>query len=116
MRIERFESNGRMSAAVAYGETVYLTGQVGAGATVADQTRDALARVERLLAVAGSDKSAILSVVIWLASMDDFAEMNAVYDAWVDPDNQPARACGESRLARPELRVEVLVVAARTRR
>ncbi|MFT3972458.1 MAG: Rid family hydrolase [Amaricoccus sp.] len=63
--------------------------------------------------MAGSGKASILSVQVWLASMDDFAEMNAVYDAWVDKDSQPARACGELRLARPELKDEVLVIAAR---
>ncbi|MBP7003588.1 RidA family protein [Amaricoccus sp.] len=113
MPIQRFEPSGRMSAAVVHGDTVYLSGQVGAGATVAEQTRDALARVERLLGLAGSDKASILSVQVWLASMDDFAAMNAVFDAWVDKENQPARACGESRLARRELRVEILVIAAR---
>ena len=113
MPIQRFEPSGRMSAAVVHGDTVYLSGQVGAGATVAEQTRDALARVERLLGLAGSDKDSILSVQVWLASMDDFAAMNAVFDAWVDKENQPARACGESRLARRELRVEILVIAAR---
>ena len=113
MPIQRFEPSGRMSAAVVHGDTVYLSGQVGAGATVAEQTRDALARVERLLDLAGSDKASILSAQVWLASMDDFAAMNAVFDAWVDKENQPARACGESRLARRELRVEILVIAAR---
>ncbi len=113
MPIQRFEPSGRMSAAVVHGDTVYLSGQVGAGATVAEQTRDALARVERLLGLAGSDKASILSAQVWLASMDDFAAMNAVFDAWVDKENQPARACGESRLARRELRVEILVIAAR---
>ena len=113
MPIQRFEPSGRMSAAVVHGDTVYLSGQVGAGATVAEQTRDALARVERLLGLAGSDKASILSGQVWLASMADFAAMNAVFDAWVDKENQPARACGESRLARRELRVEILVIAAR---
>jgi enamine deaminase RidA (YjgF/YER057c/UK114 family) len=60
----------------------------------------------------GSDKSRILQATIWLASMDDFAEMNAVWDAWVDPANPPARACGESRLATPDYTVEIIVVAA----
>ena len=113
MPIQRFEPSGRMSAAVVHGDTVYLSGQVGAGATVAEQTRHALARVERLLGLAGSVEASILSAQVWLASMDDFAAMNAVFDAWVDKENQPARACGESRLARRELRVEILVIAAR---
>ena len=110
--ITRFEPGARMSKAVRHGDTIYLAGQVGEGATVAEQSRAALAEVERLLALAGGSKASILSVQVWLASMDDFAEMNAVYDAWVDPANRPARAAGESRLATPDYRVEFIVVAA----
>jgi enamine deaminase RidA (YjgF/YER057c/UK114 family) len=54
----------------------------------------------------------MLQAVIWLADMADFAEMNAVWDAWVPEGHAPARACGEARLARPELRVEIIVTAA----
>lgn len=79
---------------------------------MATQTRDILANVDRLLAEAGSSKSRILQAVIWLASMDDFAEMNAVWDAWVDPANTPARATGESRLATPDFKVEIIITAA----
>lgn len=102
--ITRIEPGPRMTQAVVHGGTVYLAGQIASpGADVATQTRDILANVDRLLAEAGSSKSRILQAVIWLASMDDFAEMNAVWDAWVDPANTPARATGESRLATPRL-------------
>mgnify|MGYP001088124447 CR=1 FL=1 len=77
------------------------------------QTRAALASVDRLLALAGSDKSRILSTTIWLADMADFAAMNSVWDAWVDKANPPARATGEAKLAAPKYRVEVIVVAAK---
>ena len=114
MGISRFDSSARMSQAVTHGDTVYLAGQVASGASVADQTRGILSQIEGLLEKTGSDKSKILSATIWLCSMDDFAEMNATWDAWVDPANPPARACVESpRLARPELRVEIMVTAAR---
>ena len=68
--------------------------------------------VEALLEKAGSSPERMLQVVIWLADMTDFAEMNAVWDAWVPEGHAPARACGEARLARPELRVEIIVTAA----
>lgn len=110
--IERMETGTRMSQIVKHDGTVYLAGQVGAGDTVADQTRDCLSRVEALLAKAGSGPDHILQAVIWLADMDDFAEMNAVWDAWVPEGSAPARACGEARLARDDLRVEVIVTAA----
>lgn len=112
-KIKRFESGPRMSQAVRYGDTIYLAGQVGTGATVTEQAQSALAEVDRLLELAGGSKSSILSVVVWLADMKDFAEMNAVYDAWVDPENKPTRAAGEAKLATPDYLVEFIVTAAR---
>jgi enamine deaminase RidA (YjgF/YER057c/UK114 family) len=113
MTIRRIEPGKRMSGAVVHGNTVYLAGQVGtAGDDVTAQTKTALAEVERLLAAAGSDKSKILNTTIWLADMADFGTMNAVWDAWVDPANPPARATGEAKLATPEYLVEVIVIAA----
>ncbi|MQY42443.1 RidA family protein [Epibacterium sp. SM1969] len=111
--IERQHTGQRMSKIVKHNGTVYLCGQVGnAGESVADQTRECIRRIETLLAEAGSSKEQMLQVVIWLADMADFAEMNAVWDAWVPEGHAPARACGEARLARPELKVEMIVTAA----
>ncbi len=113
MTINRIESGRRMSQAVVHNGTIYLSGQVGApGESVAAQTRAVLAAIETLLAAAGSDKSKILSATIWLADMADFAEMNAVWDEWVDGKDAPARATGEAKLATPEYKVEIIVVAA----
>jgi enamine deaminase RidA (YjgF/YER057c/UK114 family) len=114
MTITRLESGARMSQAVVHGDTIYLAGQVGTpGAPVAEQTREVLAAIDRLLGAAGSDKTRILSATIWLADMADFAAMNAVWDAWVAPGHAPARATGESRLAAPGYKVEIIVVAAK---
>ena len=111
--IKRFETGPRMSQAVVHGGLVYLAGQVGtAGASVTQQTQDILANIDRLLESVGSDKSKILQATIWMASMDDFAEMNAVWDGWVSPGNTPARATGESRLATPDYKVEIICIAA----
>ena len=110
--IERIETSERMSRIVKHGGVVYLCGQVGEGASVAAQTHDCLARVDALLAKAGSSRRQMLQAVIWLADMADFAEMNAVWDAWVPEGHAPARACGEAALARPELKVEIIVTAA----
>lgn len=113
MTIRRIEPGPRMSQAVVHAGTVYLAGQVGApGESVAAQTRAVLAQIDRLLAEAGSDKSRILTATIWLADIGDFADMNSVWDIWVDRDNPPARATGESRLAAPEYKVEIIIVAA----
>ena len=117
MSIERFHTNDRMSQIVIHGDTVYLAGQVAQsapGASVADQTRATLAQIASLRAEAGTDKSQALSATIWLCSMDDFAEMNEVWDAWATGGSAPCRACVESpRLAAPHLTVEIGLIAAR---
>ncbi|WP_428523391.1 RidA family protein [Roseibium sp.] len=110
--IERFDTGQRMSKIVKHNGVAYLCGQVGDGETVAEQTRDCLSRVDALLEKAGSSREKMLQVVIWLADMSDFAEMNAVWDTWVPEGHAPARACGEAKLARAELKVEVIVTAA----
>lgn len=113
MSIRRIGAGPRMSGAVIHGNTVYLSGQVGnPGESVTEQTKTVLAEVDRLLKEAGSNKSKILQAIIWLDDMKDFAEMNAVWDAWVDPANTPARATGESALAAPDYKVEIIVTAA----
>lgn len=113
MSIKRLHSGTRMSQIVQHNGTVYLAGQVGEnGASVAEQTRQALANVEKLLAEAGSSPAHILQTIIWLADMADFSEMNSVWDAWVPQGQAPARACGEARLAEPGLKVELIVTAA----
>lgn len=112
--IERLEPGSRMSQAVIHGELIYLAGQVGSpGARVEEQASAALTEVDRLLDACGSDKSRILSATIWLADMADFAAMNAVWEKWIDPDNPPARATGEARLASPDYKFEVIIVAAK---
>ncbi|WP_114389577.1 RidA family protein [Notoacmeibacter marinus] len=110
--IERLDTSTRMSKIVKHNGVAYLCGQVGEGETVAEQTRECLSRIEALLQKAGSSPEHILQAVIWLADMADFAEMNAVWDAWVPEGHAPARACGEAKLARPVLRVEIIVTAA----
>ncbi|UWQ38168.1 RidA family protein [Leisingera aquaemixtae] len=112
--ITRKHTGQRMSQIVIHGETIYLAGQVGtAGASVEQQTKDCLAKIDALLAEAGSSKTRILQAVIWLADMKDFAEMNAVWDAWVPEGHAPTRACGEAKLAREDLLVEFIVTAAK---
>ena len=116
MTIQRIEPGARMSGAVAYGDTVYLAGQVArnaAGKSVTEQTKDILGIIDGLLAKAGTDKSKLLSANIWLSDIATFNEMNAVWDAWVVPGNTPCRACVESKLAAPQYTVEIMVTAAR---
>jgi enamine deaminase RidA (YjgF/YER057c/UK114 family) len=116
MTIQRHEVAPRMSQAVVHNGTVYLAGQVAQnamGGSIAEQTQDICATIDKLLAQCGSDKSKLLSATIWVNTMDDFAEMNAVWDSWVVAGQTPCRACVESpRLAAPGFNVEIMVVAA----
>jgi enamine deaminase RidA (YjgF/YER057c/UK114 family) len=114
MPIKRFNTGPRMSQAVAHGDTLYLAGQVAddANADVAGQTRQILAKIDALLAAAGSDKTRLLSANIWLADIGTFAEMNGVWDKWVAPGHTPARATVEAKLAAPQYKVEIAVIAA----
>ena len=89
--IERLQSGPRMSQAIVHGNTAYLAGQ----------TRQILDSIDHLLGSAGSDKTRILSATIYLADIATFAQMNAVWDAWVRQGHTPARATVEARLAVP---------------
>lgn len=115
MTIERIEARARMSRAVVHSDTVYLAGMTADDLSVGtgEQTSAVLAKIDRFLARAGTDKSKLLTAQIWLRDIADFDLMNAVWDKWVDPANPPARATVESRLAGDGYRVEIMVVAAR---
>lgn len=112
MPIERKGTNERSSKIVTHNGVVYLSGQVGDGETVTEQAEDCLARVDALLEEAGSSREQILQAVIWLSDMSYFAEFNTVWNAWVPSGHAPARACGEAKLAREILKVEVIITAA----
>lgn len=116
MTIERHDTATRLSKAVVHGDTVYLAGIVAdapKGKSMTEQTKNILSQIDGFLAKAGTDKSKLLSANIWITSMAEFAEMNAVWDAWVPPGNAPARATVQAGLASPDYKVEIMVVAAR---
>ena len=116
MKIERKEVGARMSQIVVHGDTVYLAGivaQANKGKSVTEQTKEILGTIDKYLAQAGSNKTKILSATIYITDMAKFAEMNAVWDAWVSPGNTPARATVEAKLAAPDYNVEIMVVAAK---
>lgn len=115
MTIIRIEPGKRMSAAVVHGDTVYLAGHVTKepAGDVRGQTEAILRNIDARLAQAGTDKSKLLSASIWLTDIATFDQMNAAWEAWVDPANPPARATVEARLASPEYLVEIAVIAAR---
>jgi enamine deaminase RidA (YjgF/YER057c/UK114 family) len=113
--ITRHDVGPRMSQAVEHAGIVYLAGQVGddPDADVTTQTRQILANIDRLLAECGTDKSRVLWAQLWVTDMRNFAAMNEVWDAWIDPANPPARAGLCSALAIPDWKVEIMVMAAK---
>jgi enamine deaminase RidA (YjgF/YER057c/UK114 family) len=116
MTIERHDIGPRMSKAVVHGNTVYLAGIVAdnpKGKSVNEQTKDILKQIDGFLAKAGTDKTKLLSANIWITDMANFGEMNAAWDSWVAAGNTPARATVEAKLASPDYKVEIMVVAAR---
>jgi enamine deaminase RidA (YjgF/YER057c/UK114 family) len=112
--IQRKETKQRMSRIVIHQGIIYLCGQVGGDATqnIEHQTQTMLDKVEQLLLDAGSDREHMLSATIYIKNMQDFAIMNTVWDSWVPEGHAPARACVQASMARPELLVEISVVAA----
>ncbi|ACO80901.1 Endoribonuclease L-PSP family protein [Azotobacter vinelandii CA] len=115
MSIRRLRTEARYSEIVVHGGTVYLAGQLADdyGVGIEEQTRQTLAGIDRLLAEAGTDKSRLLSVTIYLKDMvADYAGLNAVWDAWLPAGCAPARACVEAGLYDGDARVEMSVVAA----
>ncbi len=113
--IIRHNPGPRMSMAVEHNGTVYLAGQVGddSKADTATQTTQVLAKIDGLLAEAGTDKSKLLWAQLWVTDMRNFAAMNEVWDAWISPGNPPARAGLCSALAAPDWKVEIMVIAAK---
>ena len=111
--IRRIDQNPRRSRAVVAGGMAYLAGQVADDKTqdIAEQTRQVLAKIDALLAEAGTERARLVTAQIWLGSMQDFDGMNTVWDAWVVPGHTPTRCCGQVALADPALRVEIVVTA-----
>lgn len=115
MSVQRIKPGPRMSQVVIHDNTVYLQGLSADDESldVKGQTRQILAKIDALLAEAGTDKSKLLSANIWLTDIGAWSQMNEVWDAWVSPGNAPARATVEARLARPGWKVEIMVQAAK---
>lgn len=111
--IERLGSNTRLSEAVVANGFVFLAGMVPEtdSVDITVQTADVLRQIDEWLLKCGSDKLHILEATIFLANLDDYDGMNLAWDAWVNHNHTPARACVEAKLAKPEWKVEIKVSA-----
>jgi enamine deaminase RidA (YjgF/YER057c/UK114 family) len=112
--LRRMHVGPRLSEIAVHNGVVYLAGQIAddTKAGIAGQTREVLGHIDRLLAEANSDKTLILSATILVAHIANYDEVNRVWDAWVVPGHTPPRATFEAKLARPELLVEIKIIAA----
>ncbi len=113
--VARLEVGKRLSEVAIHNGTIYLAGQVPdktVGQDIRAQTTEVLAMVDRLLAMAGSDKSKILMCQIYLVDLADFPGLNEVWDAWVVPGHTPPRATVQANLAKPEWKLEIVITAA----
>lgn len=111
--MQHFHTTARYSEAVVANGFVFLAGQIPRNpeASASDQTTDVLQQIDELLAECGSDKSCICEAVIYLTDMNDYAAMNAVWDAWLLGVKAPPRACVQSTLADPRWKVEIKLTA-----
>ncbi len=113
-KITRLDCNARLSDASIHNGTVYLAGQIAddSGLDMFGQTQQVLACIDRVLALAGSNKSKLLTCTVYITDMALLSEMNRAWDAWVDSANLPARATVQAKLANPALLVEIQAIAA----
>lgn len=112
MLIKRYHTSARYSEVVTYKGVAYLCGQVGEGDTITAQTEHCLAQIDDLLKQVNSGRDKILQAIIWLSDMNDYDDMNKVWDAWIPPSFAPARACCEAKLASDAYKVEIIITAA----
>lgn len=115
MSIQRFNTGKRLSEIVVHNDTIYLAGEVpdDGSKDITGQTEEVLAKIDKLLAMVGSDKTKLLSAQIFLPDMKDFPGMNIAWEKWVAPGQTPARATVEAKLANPVYKVEIMCVAAK---
>ena len=112
--IVRNDPGARLSRSVVHNGLVYLTGTTSLeGTDIKSQTRDVLRKIDGYLEAAGSDKSHMLQVQIWLKNIArDFDGMNEAWNEWTDKSALPARATCEAALADEGELVEIIVIAA----
>lgn len=115
MAIQRRHSGARISRVVIHGDIVYLAGLVALERRggVKEQTQAILAHIDKLLAEAGTDKSKLLTAIVWLSDIREAEAMNEVWEEWIPEGCAPARSTVEGKLTSPHYAVKIAVTAAR---
>ena len=98
--IVRHEPGAILSRAVEYNGMVFLAGLTADDYSldIKGQTEQVLKKIDKYLAAAGTNKSRLISAVIYINKMANKEEMNKVWQVWMDKSNPPARACVEAQL------------------
>ena len=114
--VKRYRTSSWMSEAVEYPASatiVALAGQITEDRSLdlVGQTENTLNKIDGILAEAGTDKTKLISAVIWLSDIRTRHTFNPIWDAWVPEGVGPARACIEARLAEPNILVEIQITA-----
>ncbi len=113
--IVRIATSSRLSRAVVYNGIVFVAGQTAGDRSqdIRGQTVQTLAKIDQILAEAGTDKHRLLSAQIWIKDIvHDFAGMNEIWDAWTAPNAAPTRATAQCEMGAPDVLVEIIVTAA----
>lgn len=116
MSVQRLHVEKRYSEIAISGALVHLAGQLATDTSldIRGQTQQTLDIIDRFLADAGTDKSQIMSVMIFLKDIEqDYVAMNEIWDAWCADIQAPPRTCVEAKLYAPDVLVEMTVVAVR---
>lgn len=113
--IKRLYAGKRLSEVAIFNHVAYFAGQIPEQTVHENaylQTKEVLSLIDKLLAEMDSSKANIINAQIFLASMDDYDQMNQAWDEWVDQNNPPTRATVEAKLADPNWKVEIVITAA----
>ncbi|VAX08506.1 hypothetical protein MNBD_ALPHA03-481 [hydrothermal vent metagenome] len=115
MNIKRHELTARYAQAVTHDNTVYLAGQIADDwdKDITGQANEIFARIDILLAKAGTDKKKLLTMTCWINDFSNYTGFNQAYDAWIDAENLPARATVRAELLDPKLHIEIMLTAAK---
>ena len=114
MTIQRILPSTRLSEVSIHNNLAYFAGQVPEltiEQNTYEQTKEVLGLIDKLLAEIGSNKSNILTAQIFLADMQDYAQLNQAWDEWVDHVSPPSRATVEAKLSDPRWKVEIVIIA-----
>lgn len=113
--ITRLHSGPKLSRVIIHNNIVYLCGQVAKDydGDIKEQTSTMLERVDEHLAEAGTNRNRILSATIYISDISQVSQMNEVWGEWLGDGPRPARTCVQAQMAKPNILVEITVVAAK---